>query len=273
MTDVATSAARLTQRPYENGDAARLIELWNRSHAAFGGHVKRTEPYWRWCVLERPKLEPADIIVFESARTPCAYGVLDPRGHVLELAIDPDIVGDQRQGVAERLIAALEARCRDRGYEMMVMELPRSDSPLNRALLASGYRAEPAESLSLMVLDMALLLERILVHRAGRLPHGWAPAFDVLLTAGHYRYHPEDALHIQLAPEVRVSPGATGAPCTIATDRSTLSDIVFRRDDFDSALAAGRLTVEPTTAEQDARTLVSFLSIKAPWYTPAADAR
>ena len=137
-----------------------------------------------------------------------------------------------------------------------------------------GYRTEPSDSLSLMVLNLPVLLGAILRRRQPGFPHGWEPTFHLTCTAGNYRFHPVTDVRVVLVPDVVVEPAASVAAGAVhvSTDLSTVSDIVFRRDSFDAARAAGRIQVAADD-EQDARTLFNLLVLKAPWYTPNADGR
>ena len=88
----------------QTDDETALVELWTRAHTAYGGHVRRSVDYWRWCVLARPGVEPADILMAtRDDGVPVGYGVLAGGGVVIEFAIDPSLIGEAREVVAEQL--------------------------------------------------------------------------------------------------------------------------------------------------------------------------
>jgi hypothetical protein len=266
-------------RPFQPGEEAALVALAGRALGPYGGHVERSVEHWRWAILRRPGLEPeADILVLAAATGDrCGYGVLDPGGTVLELFIDPELVGEERAAAARVLIQGLEGRCRERGLEAIRLEQPRLDGRVQAALIEAGYRAEESSSLQVILVDVAAALRRILAHRRGRMPHGWARRFVLVLGPGLYRPHPTRALRITTREDgVTVEenpPPDVEREVTITTDLSCLTDLVLRRTTFDQALAQGRVAVHPREGEQDARTLCDFLALKSPWYSPPADGR
>jgi hypothetical protein len=287
---VSSSAAVLPPglrlRRFRPGDEPALVALAGRALAPYGGHVERSVEHWRWAILDRPGLEPeADIFVLERAGEAEAGGdegvrghaVLAPDGTVLELFLDPELVGAPRAAAASTLIGALEARCVERGLEAIQLEQPRIDGPMREALLAAGYRDEESSSLQVILVDVVEALHRILSHRLPRVPHGWRPRFVVELAPGFYRPHPTRSVLITIADDqVQVEENPTGATprdVTIGTDLSCLTDMILRRTTFNHALAQGRVSVRPASGEQDARTLGDLLALKSPWYSPPADGR
>ena len=282
-------------RPFEPGDEAHLVALANLAYGPYGGHVERTVELWRWSILARPGVTAADILVLGCAGeggAPRGHAVLGPGGTVLELCLDPELTGEERGAAAAALVAALEERCRSRGLETISFELPRLDGRVRQHLLGEGYREEESLALQVILVDVPGALSRILEHRRGRLPHGWNPTFVLELAAGHYRSLAARRIRVRPGEEVAVEveavagavavAGAAAGPdpapgrepdITVGIDLSTLTDLILRRDTFEAARAAGRITVSPATAEQDARTLFDFLVLKSPWYSPPADGR
>lgn len=264
-------------RSYQSGDEATLVAIANRTYAPYGGHVPRTVERWRWSILDRPGIEPADVRLLVIGTDEIAgYGVLGADGMVLEFCVDPDLKGDAREEVAQSLIAALEERCRERGLETIIFELPRVDGRVHNALVAEGYRDEEIQSLQLILVDVAEAMRRILDHRRGRFPHGWGPTFFFELAPGLYRTHAITGIRVKLGDELAVEENPSPdveRDITVGICLSTLTDIILKRDNFDQALADGRVTVRPAEAQQDARTLFDWLGIRAPWYTPPADGR
>lgn len=271
-------------RTYEPGDETELVALANLAYGPYGGHVERTVELWRWSILARPGVTAADILVLERAGEEGAlrgHAVLGPGGTVLELCLDPELTGEARGAAAAALVAALEERCRSRGLETISFELPRLDGRVRQHLLGEGYREEESLALQVILVDVPGALRRILQHRRGRLPHGWSPTFLIELAPGHYRslavrrirVRPGEE-EVEVAVEVAADPAPGREPdVTVGIDLSTLTDIMLRRDTFEAAHAAGRITVRPPAAEQDARTLFDFLVLKSPWYSPPADGR
>jgi hypothetical protein len=64
-----------------------------------------------------------------------------------------------------------------------------------------------------------------------------------------------------------------GWEVTVATDCSTVTDLLFNRRSFGEAVRMGRVCVPPPERLSDVRRLFEFLRITDPWYTQLADAR
>jgi len=272
--------AELRLRHFRASDDQALVALAGRALGPYGGHVERSLEHWRWSILDRPGIEPeADVLVLATAADEIrGYGVLAADGTVLELFLDPVLVGDERAGAASRLIAGLEARARERGLEMIRLEQPRIDGRMREALAAAGYREEESSSLQVILVDVAEAIRRILLHRQGRAPHGWHPRFVLELAPGFYRPHPTKALLVTIGEEGTVAvnenpPASIDRDVTIAMDLSCLTDLILRRTTFDQARGEARIAVHPPAGEQDARTLCDFLALRTPWYSPPADGR
>ena len=272
--------AELRLRHFRAGDDAALVALAGRALGPYGGHVERWLEHWRWSILGRPGIEPAaDILVLATAADDIrGYGVLAADGTVLELFLDPVLVGEERAAAARTLIAGLEARARERGLETIQLEQPRIDGRVREALLAAGYREDETSSLQVILVNVVEAVRRILTHRQGRMPHGWRPRFVLELAPGFYRPHPTQSLLVQIddAGAVTVAdnpPPAADRDVTMAMDLSCLTDLILRRTTFDQARGDARITVRPASGEQDARTLCDFLALRTPWFSPPADGR
>jgi len=262
-------------RNYRPGDEELLVALWNLAYADYAGYVKRTAAHWRWCILERPGIDTADIIILEKGGDVLGYGILGLNGTVLELAVDPRLSAGRREKVAGRVNIALEERSRTRGDEMISFEVPQIDEAICRALRRAGYREETSESLNMAIIDPVGLIRKILAHRGTRISPGWSPSFLLEVMPGHYRFCPYRRVHIQNGSPVAVTadPINAMADYIVGIALSTLTDLIFRRTTFESALKAGRITVQPISGLQDVATLINLLIIDKPWYTPHADGR
>jgi hypothetical protein len=271
----------ITLRTFVPGDEAQLVELWNRAYARYGGHVVRTVEYWRWCILERPGVEPENIVIVSGSGAPLAYGVLGPGGAVLEMAIDPALVGRQRRAATEQVVRALEDRGRARGDETIEFLLPSCAGPVVDHLRNAGYRTEDASSLILQIVDLATLVRTLLMARQSRFPRGWSPTFQIQVAPGGYRFCPQRVLHVQIGPPLEVTVeqeqagpmSAAESVRNISTDLSSIADIILGRTTLDEALRSGRVKVDAAAHLPDVRMLISALTFETPWFTPSADGR
>ncbi len=263
-------------RPYRAGDEPAVVALWAATHAEYGGFVPRSAPHWRWNILERPGVQPEDIqIVQRPDGTIVGYGVLGPGGRVLELVVTRDKPPRTRQAIATSVARALEDRARERGFQTLRFGLPATDRMVCRALRRLGYRMEPSGSLQLVIVDLAGLVTTLLRHREGEMPAGWRRTFLLILEPGNYRFCPHRRLHVSIGPPAVVTPNpdALTADCTISTDLSVLTEVVFRRRTVEEVLEDGSVTVTPASRTEDAMRLLSKIVLRSAWYTPIADGR
>ena len=262
-------------RNYRPGDETALVALWNLAYASYGGYVPRTLEYWRWCILERPGVTPQDLFILQDGRNISAYSVLDPKGTVLEFAVDPTLSSRKREEIATQLIGALEERSRIRGDEVIQFDLPHTDEPIRSALQRTGYDEEKGGCLNMVIIDLAGLLTKILTHRLKRIPEGWSPTFFFEIQPGDYRFCPYRQLYIQIGPPVVIKTDsiAASADYIVKTDYSTLTDLIFRRTTVERAMASGCITFHPKSGAKDVETLMGLLPLDGSWYTPYADGR
>jgi hypothetical protein len=304
MSGTMSGKERFALRDFRAGDEPALAALAERAYGPYGGQVLRTPEQWRASILgSGSRLDPgSDLAVLSLADgVPVGYAVLGADGVVLELCLDPQLTGERRAVAAAVLIAALEERARGRGWEEIQLELPRLDGRLRDALLAAGYRAEPGPQLALDLVDVAAALKEILVHRHGRMPHGWQRSFLLTLTPDGDGSRSARRLKVTASGDAfavedldrerdgaqaeRADGGGSGGEPAVAittdplstvaitTDRPTLTGLIVRQITFDEAATSGRLALEPVSAEQDVRTLCEFLALKGPWFMPPLDRR
>jgi len=223
--------SRLTIRNYSSGDEKSLVAMWNLTYACYGGYVSRSPEYWRWSILERPGVSPQDILILQCSGEILGYGVLDPKGVVLELAISVKLSSRNREKIATRLVMALEERSRIRGDEIIRFKLPSTDEPVRRTLRRAGYREEGGESLQVVIVDPVSLLTKILCNRVSRIPEGWSPTFLLEISPGKNHFCPYQQLRINIRSRIveKVDQMGVTADYTVGTDLSTLTDLIFRR--------------------------------------------
>ena len=261
-------------RTFRGGDEPLLVDLANRAYGSFGGHVVRDIDRWRWSILQRPGVSAEDILILENESGATeGYAVLGPDGVVLELCLDPELAGKTRATAAARLVAALEERCQDRDLDLITFELPISDEEVRRFLVAEGYRVEPTQSLTVNLIDLPAFLREILNRHRGSLPAEWRAAYLLDVAPGTYPSHRRQRLRVQIGDEAQVDEASEKEPgeIAIATDLSTITEIVFGRLSFQAARDAGRIQIPSDATEPMVRTFFELMAIRSPWYTPPAD--
>ncbi len=263
-------------RAYRPGDEQALVAVWANSHARYGGFVPRSVSHWRWNILDRPGVHPEDIqIVQRPHGTIVGYGVLGPDGRVLEFVVATEQSPRLREAIASSLARALENRARASGLKTLRFVFPQTDKAVRRALRRLGYRMEPSGSLQLVIVDVAGMVRAMLHHREPELPAGWGPTFLLFLEPGKYRFCPHRRLHVSIGPPavVTANPDIDIADCTILTDLSILTEIVFGRKSVNDVVEDGSVIVTPSTRMADAATFLRQIVVRSTWYTPIADGR
>lgn len=271
-----TTVGRYVVRGYREGDEAPLNDLRARAYSDYSGPVRKTADQWRWCILERPGILPDDVVVVDGDSGVAGYGVLGPRGRVLELALEPDLDGNERRKLAGELLTALENRSRERGDESLTIHVPEIDQTLLHALRGHDYRPiGQSESLQWVIVDLAGLIRRVLSHRRGDASVGQCKDTLLRLQPGNYHFCPHDriGIHFNSEIEVVVAPERSDYDVTIDLDMSTFTDLFFGMSKFESSVADGGLRVDPPSAVECAKSLFALLILRKPWYTVTADTR
>jgi ribosomal protein S18 acetylase RimI-like enzyme len=262
-------------RKYREGDAAALVTLWNNAHREYGGYVPRTASYWNWCILSRPGVLFDDILVGYEGSTILGYGVIDPKGYVLELAIEPTLPIRRRREVVAMLCDALEKRARAKGIPAISMYVPAGDQAMCEVLRASEYGEGSGGFSNMMIVNPVKLIQRVLDHRRKSIPQGWVKTFLLEFSNGHYRFNPFPKVYVQINNELIVTPATTDQPvdCRISLSLSVFAELIFNRLTFQSALTSGEVAVAPRSEVYGAQQLLSLVTLRGPWYSPFADRR
>ncbi len=278
MNSSIQSGLRL--RTYQSGDESSLVELWKAAHTNVSGYVPKTPEYWKWCVIDRPGIEPEDIFILERGKRIYAYAVLARKkdssgysGTILEFAIDPSASNSQRMKIAHDLITATEERSRLRGDELLNFGASSKDDIIVRALERRGYKPESQDVFQLVIVDLLVLLRQILSKRNSAMPSRNSSSFRLDLQPGNYRYCPYKKVRIELHSDPVVEESTSDADYIVSTDLSTLADIIFRRDNFDNALRSDKIRVESEDCIEAVRYLFQTLRLKSEWYLPTVDGR
>ena len=263
-----------TTRVYCPGDELQLATFWQHCYASYGGFVARTVEHWRWAVLARPGVEHEDILLVESGGKLQAYGALGPKGSILELAVEPNLPARKRRRALQQLVAGLEQRARERQFDVLTCSAPMNDQLIANFMLSAGYQVDEGVFVSLGIVNPMEAIRLTLTHRLPQL-QGWEQTFLLELTPGYYRNLSQTLLLIRIAGTVSVEdysgvPDAS-AGCRIATDLTTLTDVMFGGLSAQSCFTANTVITEPREAAPAALRLLEALSIRTPWQVPTSD--
>lgn len=269
------TAGNLQIRGYREGDTIALATLWNAAHREYGGYVPRTVSYWNWCVLKRPKVSVDDILVIEEGGTILGYGVLGPKGYVLELAIEPTLSLVRMSEIATTLCKALEKRARAKGDLVICMSVPAGNQAICNTLRAYAYSENMGEFLNMTIVNPVGLIQQVLEYRRKSIPQRWVRTFLLVFTNGYYRFNPFPKVYVQIGNELSVTPVTTEQPtdCRINMSLSVFTELIFNRLTLQSAIDSVEVTVTPHSELYDAQQLVNLITLRAPWYSPLADRR
>jgi len=260
-------------RNYREGDEELIVKLWGNAYSSYAGYVPRTIEYWRWCILERLGVSKDDIFIIDKEDKLVAYCVLGPKGKVLELAIDPNLMIKERKKIAELLIHAVEKRAIDRGEESIQIELPFTDKVTSKVLKKLDYRDTPGQMVHGVVINIGSMIEKILNSRKEEVAANWSPAFLLVLNKEHFRFASPDQLLIKFNPEISVEsdPAFVSYDIKITFDLTTLTKLIFRQISVDDALKKKCLSISPFAEKNNCCILFKLLALSRPWYIPLAD--
>jgi hypothetical protein len=262
-------------RTYRNGDEIGILKLWHRAYAEYGGFAVRSVEHWLWAILNRPGVQPQDILLVESGDGLQAYGALGPDGAILEFVVDPGRSRRERRSTLGTLLQGLEQRARDNGCDAIVCVAPASDRFVGKFLLNAGYYVRKMSFFCVGVADMRALIQRLLDNRRRNL-RGWRQVFLLELSQGSYQELPQSRISIEIGDDIHVTEGTGNrrgfAQCKISAEVAVMTDVIFRSASARSCLASGAITVHPPAKSPEALRLLEELSIKAPWHAPSSDA-
>jgi ribosomal protein S18 acetylase RimI-like enzyme len=269
------TASNLQIRGYREGDAIALAALWKTAHRKYGGYVPRTASYWNWYILNRPGVSVDDILVIHEGGGILGYGVLGPKGHVLELAIEPTQSLGRRSEIATMLCKALERRAGAKGIPGIYMAVPGDDQAVCEALRASDYFESTGDFFNMTIVNPVGLIQRVLEYRRRNIPQHWVRTFLLEFANGYYRFNPFPKVYVQIGNELTVTPVTTEQPtdCRMKMSLSVFTELIFNRRTFQQAVTSGEITVTPHSELYDAQQLFSLITLRAPWYSPLADNR
>lgn len=260
------------------GDENGLIDLWNRAHARYVGHFRKTVERWRWTIRQWHDVAPSSIVIAMLAGRMCAYGVLDNDGTVLEFAVEPELEPERKRVVCTGLVEKLEARGRVLRCETLSFMAPAFDRTIAVVLEEAGYAAERLDSFGpgLGILNPALLMGAILAHPDHGLPESWTRRIVIETPPGGYLVSPQSRTLIDVDHgRATVGDASSAVPENVSwrleVDMTTLTDLIFGLTSFHEAVRKGRLTFAGGCTESDANTLFSALIVKGDWYTPQSD--
>lgn len=262
-------------RAYQPGDEASIVDLLNRSLAPYAGWVACTVDYWRWAVMARPGVDPADVLVLESEGKVLACAILGESDSALDFLVDPDQRPRRRESIAKQLVFEIEQRARARSFDMLTFSLPVSDRAVDKALREVGYVVDRSDSFSLGILNPRALLQELLTARRAVLPPMRQRTFVFELKPGQYPFLLSSCLLVELDPGARVDDiSARDVPaghCVIRLDLCALTELIFCRVSANVLFEQARLEIYPPSDAADARALLSALAIEADWHVPSYD--
>lgn len=265
-----------TTRHYRPGDEPRLVQLWNDAYEGYGGFIPRTAALWTHNIAMRPAVSAEDIVLAEGRGVVQAFGVLGPKGRILEFAVETNLSHRRRKHACWALLEALEDRARRRGDSFIEVVAPFTDTDIDEALRSADYTFNDHDSMCVGVLNAKQLVLSLLERKAEQLPRDGAQTFSLEILPGSYQVSAYDRLHVSfrdkgvLVEEVFPASDADSA-CRITTDLETLTEIIFGQLDFARAAGDRRIQLDNGSVLRDAESLFSLLSIDAPLFVPPSD--
>lgn len=262
-------------RAYRAGDEGQIVELSNQSLAAYAGWMPRTVEYWRWSILTRPGVCPADVLVLESDGRIVGYTAFLQDGTVLDFSVATDQRRGKRRACIEQLIGALENSARARGCDLLTFSLPACDLLTDETLRKAGYVVEQGQYLSLGILDPLPLLREVLGARRARIPAADPDTFTLELLPGRNPVMLTSRLLVRLHPDIQVDDISqdTEYPrrCLIRLDLCALTELMFCRVPVSTLRCQSRLEITPAASVAAACRLLDALVIETPWHVPYCD--
>jgi len=124
-------------RPFEDGDLEEISSIFQRCYSRYSGYANRTPEFWRWYNLERPGVDPENVLVAHAGARPVGSVTMTDGGEILDPCYDPDLDGSEIIGA---LLSACEERASNYGIENLVVNIPWDEPWMNTACRVNGMR-------------------------------------------------------------------------------------------------------------------------------------
>jgi ribosomal protein S18 acetylase RimI-like enzyme len=254
---------RFEVRTFEDGDETRIVDIFKKTYADYGGYSVRTPEYWRWCCLERPDVGKDGVLLaleVDSGEI-VGYVVVGKSGYIWELAYDPDYDGEKTVSLLlDKALSYLDSA----GATSVSFTAPQSDSIIRNACREHGFIPRQPPRMFLGVLNFRALIHSLADSKTDELRARFGETILIKITDPPFWV--DNSILMQISRDgIKFDDQSLTSTIQLQTDCVTLSSLIFGNMSPLGAILHSKLKITPLQKIPTALKLLSELRIGAPW--------
>jgi hypothetical protein len=269
VLDSSLETARFYIRGYRDGDEVEIVQLFNKAYADYGGYVRKTPEYWRWCCLQRPDVEKKGVFVATDQVTGeiRGYVVAGKSGALWELVCCP---GENKEEIVTKLLDVATDYLERAGASSVNFTAPKTDLTIRKASKNRGFIESKPPKMFLSILNFQQIVSSIAKQNEDELKRRFAEI--LLIKIKDAPFWVSDTIYVQISRnEVKVEEKSLGSTIQLQTDYLTLCSLLFGTLSPFRALIRSRLEITPFLKTVNLLRMLSALQIKAQWSCQLSD--
>ena len=262
-------ADKFTLRSYEDGDETEIVKIFSEAYSNYGGYVKRTQEYWRWCCLQRPDVEKEGIMVAfdQTTRKMVGYVVAGKSGSLWELTCSPR---PDKEEIVKLLLDNAVSYLKKKETASVSFNAPQADLVITKVCKENGFATSVPQKMFLSVLNLQSLISLIANSKAERLKEKFEE--KLLIKIKDAPFWVSDTIRLKISHEaIAVGEGSDNSTIQIDVDYLTFCALLFGNSSSLSAVLHSRLKVKPLHKTLTLLKLLSDLRITANWSFPLSE--
>jgi hypothetical protein len=250
-------------RIYEDGDEAKIVKLFDKAYSNYGGYVRKTPEYWRWCCLQRPDVGREGILVAmeKATREIVGYVVAGKSGSLWELTCPPH---PDKKEIVTLLLDNAVSYLEQKGVASVNFTAPQADLVIGQACKEQGFATGAPPKMFLSVLDFQKLFFLIANGKADELKE----KFDeiLLIRIKDAPFWVCDTICVKInRNEIAVGAKSRDSTIQVDVDYLTFCSLLFGNSSPFGAFARFRLKVRPLFKTSTLLRFLSALQIRTVW--------
>jgi len=261
MTGFGTCKYEL--RIYEEGDEAEIVKLFDKAYSNYGGYVRKTPEYWRWCCLQRPDVEREGILVAmeKATREIVGYVVAGKSGSLWELTCPPH---PDKKEIVTLLLDNAVSYLEKKGAASVNFAAPQADLVIGQACKERGFATSAPPKMFLSVLNFQKLVSLIANDKADELKEKFDETLLIRIKDAPFWVCDTICVNIN-RNEVTVDDKSQDSTIHVDVDYLTFCSLLFGSLSPFDAFTRFRLKVRPRSKTPTLLRLLSALQIKTDW--------
>jgi len=262
-------AGKYEMRIFEEGDEAKIVKLFAKAYSNYGGYVRRTPEYWKWCCLQRPDVERDGILVAleKDSGEIVGYVVAGKSGNLWELTCPPH---PDKKKIVSLLLGNAVSYLEQKGVASVNFTAPQADSVIKQACKEMGFATSAPPKMFLSILNFQKLISLMANDKADELKEKFSETLVIRIKDAPFWL--SDTIRVKISRnEVAVDDNARDSTVQVDVDYLTFCSLLFGNLSSFGAFARFRLKVRPLSKTSTLLRLLSVLRIRNCWSFQLSD--